>query len=732
MALDHGDLFFINRSGSTYKIEALELGNYLTNNPLNDGTYIVNDGLLSVTNTGNSLLTAPILLHSANSPNNSILDFDNNFIVESKGGDVAVTLNFPAVKEGILCTDQQGNTPGFDESNCGCIALDFGYIADRLPCPDGGIVDDNGCLQINACPGGVLGFYGTNEACIDVNICGSGGIINDGGCIGLDYTEILSNVICSDSSGLLEDGQCITVNFEKVMAEMGLGYIRADDSIIIKDGNNAVTQRGDLTSGDVTLSVNPAKYDAPKINKIQASGTCLTVDGNKDLTVGDVTINLNESCLKQFIANNSGGSGGGNVTINDIVAGDGIRLTGGASGNLANGNVTIESKVCGDGGLEFGTNGCLKLKIVDEVTGCMSDPTHTFIAERLYTAASGGGNDPGLVFGVATANGDSSKWWIGMAANQQNGSMQFQTGRGWDDYDNCGGTVPKDDTENSDTGSYGNFFSVAVGYNVLPNFKVTGLIGGHGDNVVAWIDCQGAKYDPAKGCGANQQSKKYLSLPAMDDGKGNGCKIKNGTNSQRRPDDVQLDQVNVFGFAEGRYDMYQTGNPDDRVGRRNRLGFDANSHTRGRFTELLPSDTRIGFGATEEERVAFIENAMDKMGTMSTDGGLMRFALKQNDGMPAYPHLYIDADELLQVAPSLIEYDWGPGSTQELYDEDGNFLGEKYVDNLDEIGVVAVKPHYRSLAMLSLVAHSIRKKQVQDLQSRVDTLEARLTAAGIP
>ena len=733
MALDHGDLFFINRSGSTYKIEAVELGNYLTNNSLNDGTYIVNDGMLSVDNTGNPLWTVPVALHSANSPNNTILDFDENFIVESRGVDIAVGLNFPNIRNELLCTDQYGQTPGFDENNCGCIGLDFGYIADRLPCPDGGIVDDNGCLEINACSNGVLGFYGTNEACIDVNICNNGGIINKGGCIALDYSEILSNIVCSDSSGLLEDGTCITVNFEKVMAEMGLGSIRADDSIIIRDANNNITNDGDLTKGDVKLSVNPAKYEAPKINKIKASGACLSIVDNKDdLTVGDVEVNMSEACLINYIKTYGGstGDGTGGNPVKLIIAGNGISRDNG--GNLNVSDVELSVKVCSgaNSGLTFGNNGCLKLNIIDEDTGCMSDPNHTFIAERLYTAKSGGGNDPGIVFGVEQSAGDTSKWWIGMAANQNNGSMQFITGRGWENYDECGGNIPKSDAETPEAGSYGSFFSVAVGYNVLPNFKVSGLIGGHGDNVVAWIDTAGAKYDENVNC--NKQSKKYMSLPAMEpDGKGKGCKVGND-DQKRRPDSDQLDQVNVFGFAEGKYDMYQTGDEDDRVGRRNRLGFDANSHSTNRFQELTSADARVGFGLTESDRVEFIENVMDRMGTLNSEGGLMRFALKQNDSMPAYPHMYIDVQELMQVAPSLIEYDWGPGSTREVYDDDGNLLGEEYVDNLDEVGVVAVKPHYRSLTMLSLVAHKIRKKQVEELQTKLDALEARLDAAGIP
>ena len=735
MALDHGDLFFINRSASTYKIEAIELGEYLTNNSLPNGGYIVNNGMFSIANTGNPLLTTPIGIHSANAINDSILDFDDNFIVTGLGNDASVTLNYPTVMEGLLCTDDKGNTPGFDESNCGCISLDFGYIADRLPCTDGGIVDDNGCLEINTCENSVLGFYGTNEACIDVNICNSGGIINQGGCIALDYTEILSNIVCDQSSsGLLHNGTCVTVNFEKVMAEMGLGSIRADDSIIIRDKNNNITNDGDLTKGDVKLSVNPSKYEAPKINKIKTSGPCLSiVDGQDLLTVGNVEINLSESELITYIKTYSGstdGDGNTSVPIKLITAGNGISRTGG--GNLNINDVDISLKICGgaNSGLEFGSNGCLKLNIIDEDTGCMSDPTHTFIAQRLYTAKSGGGNDPGIVFGVQESASNSDKWWVGMAANQNNGSMQFVTGRGWENYEDCGGNIPKTDAETPEAGSYGNFFSVAVGYNVLPNVKMAGLIGGHGDNVVAWIDCNSIKYDTEVGC--NKQSKKYMSLPAMEGkNEGKGCKVGDDS-TQKRPNDVQLAQVNVFGFAEGRYDMYQTGVESERVGRRNRLGFDANSHNKNRFEELTSADARVGFGLTEQARLEFIENTMDRMGTLNSEGGLMRFALKQNDGMPAYPHMYLDVDELMEVAPSLVEYDWGPGSTREVLDDEGNFLGDEYVDDLEQVGVVAVKPHYRSLTMLSLVAHKIRKKQVEELQTKLDALEARLDAAGIP
>ena len=38
MALEHGDLFFVNRVGTTYKIEAYEIGDYLTTIPKDDGS----------------------------------------------------------------------------------------------------------------------------------------------------------------------------------------------------------------------------------------------------------------------------------------------------------------------------------------------------------------------------------------------------------------------------------------------------------------------------------------------------------------------------------------------------------------------------------------------------------------------------------------------------------------------------------------------------------------------
>lgn len=740
MALEHGDLFFINRSGSTYKIEAVELGNYLTDNPLNDGTYIVNDGLLSLSNKGNDALE-PFVITSANSPLNSVIEFDENFIVRSVGGDASITLNYEHVSSTILCTDKHGNTPGFLEENCGCIEFDWDYFANRLPCPDRGIINNNGCLSINLCDDGALGFYPSGvdkEACLDVNLCGGSGVINTGGCLDLDYALIANNLVCDTSNSGLNNNpgdSCITVNFEKVMAEMGLGVLQSSDNSILFTPNTLVngSDSGDLTRGHVDLKVNPLVVQDTKINKIRASGSCLSIDGNDDLTQGDVIINLSKSCIQNL----TGGGGGGNIVINEILAGDGIKVTG-SNGDLSSGDVTVAARVCNNGGIEFGTNGCLKLAITDEDTGCMSDPDHTFIAERLYTAESGGGNDPSVVFGVKTSANNPTKWWCGLAANQNNGAMQFITGRGWDNYEDCGGEIPKDDTELSSTGSYGVFFSAAVGYNVMPNFKVTGLIGSHGDTVVAFIDAGGGRklYEDGNNC--NNKSKKYDSLPAMQpDGAGLGCKVDND-DQKRRPDGDQLDKLNVFGFAEGKYDMYLTGNdgtngkPDDRVGRRNRLGFDANSHSTGRFAELTSDDTRIGFGATEEARVTFIENVMDQMGTLHSEGGLMRFALKKNDGMPEYPHMYMDANSLAQIAPSLVEYDWGPGSTYEVFDDEGRHIGENYVDNLEDIGVVAVKPHYRSLTMLSLVAHKIRKKQVQDLQARVDSLEARLTAAGIP
>ena len=255
MALEHGDLFFVNRAGATYKIEAVELGDYLTNNPLPGSTeYIVNNGMLSIANQGNANLAAPIGIHSANTATDSILDFVDYFVVQRKGTGATVTLNFGAIKEDFLCNT--GADSGFDTTNCDCLALDFGYISQRLPCPDGAIVDDNGCLEINYCKDGMLTIAAREGNCLDVKVCTDRGMDISQGCIGLDMDYIVQNITCQDvDSGLVINGSCLSVNFDKVQAKIPLGVIKSSDQTVkFKNGGNQ-----DLKKGDVDLSVDWTK-----------------------------------------------------------------------------------------------------------------------------------------------------------------------------------------------------------------------------------------------------------------------------------------------------------------------------------------------------------------------------------------------------------------------------------------------------------------------------------------
>ena len=686
MALDHGDLFFVNRSAATYKIEALELGEYLTNNALPNGTYFVNNGMLSITNTGNPLLTTPIGIHSANSAANTILDFDDNFIVTRSGSDAAVTLNYPTVMEGLLCTDQNGNTPGFDESNCGCISLDFGYIANRLPCPNYGIVDNNGCLEINKCSDGVLGLHGTNEACLDVNICDGGGIVNDGGCIGLDYSVILDNIICDvDSSGLLHDGKCMTVNFPKVMAEMGLGKIRADDSIIIRDANNDITNDGDLTEGDVTLSVNPAMYEAPPINDIVAEGSdCLQINGNANLTQKEVKINLDEQCLITLINKHSGGgTGGGGVT--QIKAGANVSIspssgvgvvtvssTGGAGGSI---------NVCPDGGLSL-AGGCLSINQAEDNTFCPSWYSNV-VGSNMYVRASGSSSGPAIILGIEKAasgdeidgrNGKIRIPWIGLFSNQSNGSFTVMRGiKGWKNIDDPCGGEPKQSDKNEAV------FSVAKGTKVLPHMKTTGLINSANKNngvVVCWNDKDDDQDEPTLNSG-----------PPEGDG-----------------------NINRMGFDITNFDIEQIS-----------------GMRREDFPEL---DINV------DTLVAAFEGFADDP---QTPLGIARWGEKKvGAGDLGYPFLFVDTDELAERAPLLVNWNLKNTVYERVYhtDDEGNQLTDydwQLPDReLCQDDLAPGSLNTTGLHILAMLGLKKAKSRIDELETQLATLEARLTAAGIP
>ena len=440
MALDHGDLFFINRSGATYKIEAVELGEYLTGNQLNDGTYIVNDGLLSISNSGDpGDPVQPFVITSANTPLNSVIDFDINFVVRSVGNDASITLNYEHVSSEILCSDADGKTPGFLQDNCGgCISFDWDYFSDRLPCDNGGIINNNGCVKINLCSEGALILYETDiptEMCLDVNLCGGSGIINNGRCLDLDYSLIASKLVCDPDNSGLNNGSgdsCITVNFEKVMAEMGLGVLRSADSSVL------FTNNGDLTKGNVDLKVNPLVVQDTKINKIKATGKCLFIDGNDDLTIADVKINMNEACLKQYIQEIGGTGDGVSTPVKLLKPGDGITLNP-TNGNLNNNDVTIGTD------LSIGT-GC------DQVRDCLNidddDVNEDLCAKfgKLYANSAVFYKDadaqrPTIAMGAGRKENSTDKF-VGITGSTAGGSFTVSTGPMADEPGECG-VVPE-------------------------------------------------------------------------------------------------------------------------------------------------------------------------------------------------------------------------------------------------------------------------------------------------
>ena len=397
MALEHGDLFFVNRAGATYKIEAVELGDYLTNNPLPGSTeYIVNNGMLSIANQGNANLASPIGIHSANTATDSILDFVDYFVVQRKGTGATVSLNFGTIKEDFLCNT--GADSGFDTTNCDCLALDFGYISQKLPCPDGGIVNDNGCMEINYCKDGMLTIAAREGNCLDVKVCTDRGMDISQGCIGLDMDYIVQNITCQDvDSGLQINGSCLSVNFDKVQAKIPLGLIRSSDqSVKFKLGGNQ-----DLKSGDVDLSV-----DWTKAPFSSGGGQC---QGDK-LIIKQNNVKKGEydPCL-------------GSPQIINI---DG----GGSSGNTPS--------LCPGGGLTD-VNGCLSVE--QEEDSCLV--VGNLYGSRLTLRREGTGQKPAIVFGVGTSASNDG-FYFGIGGDTGDNRLRIVGDKDYihgNSVDDCGG-----------------------------------------------------------------------------------------------------------------------------------------------------------------------------------------------------------------------------------------------------------------------------------------------------
>ena len=188
MALLSNDLFFVNRSNTTYKITASEIGDFIRDGDTVAGTPgYVNNGKLEVVNDA-----TVVELTSANTDQDRILEFDENFEVSKTVDGACVGINFSIFKENLICDVDSG----FLDNNCGCLAidpewisgnLDFDIILNNLICPGGGLINDGGCLSVNINPGGGINID-INTGEIGVNVCPGGGIIVDpvDNCLAID------------------------------------------------------------------------------------------------------------------------------------------------------------------------------------------------------------------------------------------------------------------------------------------------------------------------------------------------------------------------------------------------------------------------------------------------------------------------------------------------------------------------------------------------------------------
>lgn len=175
MALLSNDLFFVNRSNTTYKIEASEIGDFIVNGDTVAGTPgYINNGKLDVINDGEVFD-----LTSANADQDRILEFDDNFDVLRTVKGACVGINFENLKTNLICPTDSG----FLENNCGCLAIDPEWISNNIDL----------------------------DGIIDNLICIGGGLINDGGCISIDPDFIGGGVIPNPPAGggsCIDDSQC--------------------------------------------------------------------------------------------------------------------------------------------------------------------------------------------------------------------------------------------------------------------------------------------------------------------------------------------------------------------------------------------------------------------------------------------------------------------------------------------------------------------------------------------
>ena len=652
------------------------------------------------------------------------------------GSTTCIKLDMTWLSDNIVCGDK-----GL-EANGTCIGIN---LCDEH---SGLTFRSSGCLEVNLCTNRAIVYHPVN-GCLDVDLnwltnqLSCDGLRPSGGdatstCMEIDMGWLSDNIRCGSTgnpsayagSGLIDGGGCIRVDPCWVNDQLNTG----NPQYLISDY--------DATSIDTTnckLRVNEAwllQWAKDNIQDIKVDGLCLEISPNVNLFKGPVEITLPEDCMdtwtREVIDDHLGvitkGSGcigaisnGGDLTKGDVsisvdntciqkliddalddlgdseapgagtlelVGGSGITITqmdsspNKFSANQKTGD-SVKWKITGtgSGSSTDPTDACDDSLIFDSANNCLSVnfPDSCPAYERavsggnLYSRSSGSKLNPAVVVGTLDA-ADNGKAWAGIGSNVTNGSWTiYFSYKGWKNIDDCGGE-PRETNKNN----IRIISSVACGDNVLPHFANVGLI-----------------------------------------------KNSNALNGE-----VQC--FNYRGTDEsGENQLW--GGPPQGGGEYTRFSFRPRNNSYGLFPEMQAAqDTRTQID---------IDTMIDELGTVSNgvergvSSGIIRWNLKKTDETLPYPAMYIDSNELAQKYPALV--DWT--ATDDVYevvetlDSEGNFESYDHRVKPDEVKVENMMPgqlNETSILCAVLLANKRLKTRIDELVQQTSR-EGTLNTLGI-
>ena len=321
------DLFVINRritanDVETYKVNAEDIGVFLLESPRPPGSSpedkFINDGPLNVYGEIPGGTLDHINLHSANEYCEGKLNFREGFYVTGADMDVTIHHDYAEISKNLACLN------GGIDGTTTCLKIDMQWLSEHIICSGSGLDTAGDCIFIDLCPHS--GLVIDNTGCLEVSLCPDRGIIHDplDGCLDVDLSYLSNALSCEGLQPQNGDPNAVCMEIDMVWlsanircgaptdnsAENGSGLIDEQGCIRVDpcwvsdqwntSNNNSPNDTNSIDVEQCEIAINEAwllQWAKDNINDIKVKD-CLTVSSNTNLFKGDVTIGIDETCLK--------------------------------------------------------------------------------------------------------------------------------------------------------------------------------------------------------------------------------------------------------------------------------------------------------------------------------------------------------------------------------------------------------------------------------------------------